>query len=100
MLIITIIQCLVIAISLFSIISVAAFRSHIRKNGTAYLETYVPYKMLFASLPMLGFSILFSIGGLFLKTKTALFWISFVCVCIATTVIVMDYIHEKHTKDK
>lgn len=94
-----IIPCVVIAISIFAIISVALFRSHIRKNGTAYLETYAPYKMTFASVIMLGFAVIYSVGMLIAKgEKPAIFWISFACVCIAVTVCVMDIIYEKRNK--
>ena len=89
-------SCIVIAISVFAVISIACYRSFIRKNE---YESSTRFNLFFASVILLGASVIYTFIRLIAKAnKPAIFWISLVVLCIAVTVYVTDYIHDKNKK--
>lgn len=88
--------CIVIAISIFALISIACYRSFRKKNG---YESSTLFKMFYASTIMLGVSVLITAGRLIAKAnKSVIFWISLAVLCVSITIYVMDYIHDKNKK--
>ena len=86
-------SCIVIAISIFAVISIACYRAFIRKNE---YESSTRFNLFYASVILLGVSVLYTVIRLIARGhKPVIFWISLVVLCIAVTVYVMDYIHER-----
>lgn len=89
-------SCIVIAISVFAVISIACYRSFIRKNE---YESSTRFNLFFASVILLGVSIIYTFIRLItMAHKPVIFWISLVVLCIVVTVYVTDYINEKSKK--